>query len=171
MEDGFVFRGGVTAVFPIHNRLDIEAGGFAWTRLEDDPLFVPYATIDWRPTDDLEVSSDGLNLGLRYNWGRDILTYATVGFVERQYRLDEAEVGIAVGNRIGNVVGVVIEDPDPRRVAGIAKPTDGIGQNIVAGGRDRRDRDDRVTQVGKAPGIVAQGQHRLRRVQPECRQS
>jgi len=94
--EGFVFRGGVTAVFPIHNRLDIEAGGFAWTRLEDDPLVVPYATVDWRPTDALEISSDGLNIGVKYDWGRDVRTYTTLGFVERQYRLDEAEVGLAV---------------------------------------------------------------------------
>ena len=52
-------------------------------------------------------------------------------------------------------------------MAGVAETADGPRQYIVPGRRNGGDGDDLVAQMGEAPGVVAQREHRLRRIVDE----
>lgn len=91
--DGLVVGGSSGLGWRADEELEITAGVLVASRLEDDPLAIPYLGIDWRPSDALHLKAEGprvrLDAKLSEQWslGFEML------YAQRQFRLNETSSG------------------------------------------------------------------------------
>lgn len=93
--DGLVVGASSALGFAAHEQLQLSAGALVLSRLEDDPLAIPFLGIDWRPNETLHLSAEGprvrLDLALSERFS---LRFESL-YAQRQYRLNEDGSGSA----------------------------------------------------------------------------
>lgn len=91
--DSLVGSGVVIATYDFNDRLTAGGGVLVRTRLEEDVLVIPIATVNWKINDRWTLSNTGGSAGVRF-----VLAYkhsdawtltGDVGFEGREFRLDE----------------------------------------------------------------------------------
>jgi Domain of unknown function (DUF6268) len=91
--EGLVVGGSTGLGWRAHEELEITAGVLVASRLEDDPLAIPYLGIDWRPSDALRLKAEGprvrLDASLSEHWS---LGFEAL-YAQRQFRLNETSGG------------------------------------------------------------------------------
>lgn len=92
-EDALSGSGLVIATYDFSDRLTVGGGVLARTRLEEDLLVIPIATINWKINDRWTLSNTGGSAGVRLVLAykhSDAWTFTgDVGFEGREFRLDE----------------------------------------------------------------------------------
>ncbi|GJQ29216.1 MAG: hypothetical protein HBSAPP03_11000 [Phycisphaerae bacterium] len=93
--DSLTFGGRVGATYSAHERLTVGLGVLVSTRLEDDPIIIPFPILDWQITDQWSLrtgrgSARGVRLEVAFA-PNESLTFSLGGGVEaREFRLDDA---------------------------------------------------------------------------------
>lgn len=102
----------------------IGAGLGVSTQLEDDVLYVPLVTIDWKINDQLSLEANGLSGKLTYAIDKQWSIFAEGSYQLRRYRLDDDSI---VPD------GVLADDSIPIGVGVSYAPSDNITLSLVGG--------------------------------------
>ncbi len=93
LNDSLSIGGVAMGTYRVSDALDIGAGVLVRTRLEDDPLVIPIATIRWQIHDRWTLSNTGDSAGVRltlaYTYSDEWSFFADAGYEGREFRLDD----------------------------------------------------------------------------------
>ncbi|MEO0512483.1 MAG: DUF6268 family outer membrane beta-barrel protein [Planctomycetota bacterium] len=87
--DALLGRAFIAPTFQIDEKTNIGIGVIALTRLEADPIVVPFLQLQRQVTDRLSIGSQGRGLGATYDLNEYVNLRGSLGLDFRQYRLDE----------------------------------------------------------------------------------
>jgi hypothetical protein len=87
--EGLVVGGSSALGFAAHEQLEIRAGALVFSRLEDDPLAIPFLGIDWRPSEALHLSAEGPRVRLDLALSERLSLRFESLYAQRQYRLND----------------------------------------------------------------------------------
>ncbi len=91
--ESLTYSGLVIASYAFNERLTVGGGVLARTRLEEDVLVIPVATVDWKINDKWTLGNTGGSGGARatlsYQYSDAWRFFADVGYEGREFRLDD----------------------------------------------------------------------------------
>lgn len=88
--DAFTVGGLAAANYRVNDRLSLGFGFIIGTRLEDDEIFIPALTLDWKINDKWTLTNDGKpGLALKYQATERLELSVEGSYTTRDYRLDD----------------------------------------------------------------------------------